>query len=445
MARTKRSSKLDTRNARKKCEREKYYMEPLSKGLYLRYRIPKNGAAGTWSVCIYDPKTKNQKKITIGVADDFADADGTTFLDYATAQERANETFQREIRQAAIKESGGQVIDVDSFTVADAVQDYFGNKEATGKRAKGIKIYRQVADAWIVPELGEIPLVGLTVKRLEAWRDWMAKQPRRGYGQTNQPPKSADETRARQSTCNRVIGILQAALNFAVKRNMLLAREAMPYQWMFLDRFANTEKARTGKLSNEDRKKLLANCKPDFKLLVQGALLTACRHGEIRQVCCKDYKHTGNGNGYLIIPATISKSGKARAIQLTEAGTNFFDKQTLGKEPEDLIFTRGNGFPWLEGSQKKTIQRACIDAGIPVICFHELRHVRMSALANAGLEPELNALQAGHASTEIGEKFYIHRDSERIAARIEATGGKDDWDIVGGSKIQQMKTRRPNL
>jgi hypothetical protein len=43
-------------------------------------------------------------------------------------------------------------------------------------------------------------------------------------------------------------------------------------------------------------------------------------------------------------------------------------------------------------------------------------------------------------------KVIIHRDSERIAARIEATGGKDDWDIVGGSsvpKIQQMKTRRP--
>jgi hypothetical protein len=67
----------------------------------------------------------------------------------------------------------------------------------------------------------------------------------------------------------------------------------------------------------------------------------------------------------------------------------------------------------------------------------------MSALANAGLEPELNALQAGHATTEIGEKFYIHRDSDRIAARVEETGGKDDWDIVGkpAAKVEPMLIR----
>jgi hypothetical protein len=68
----------------------------------------------------------------------------------------------------------------------------------------------------------------LTVRRLEAWRDWIAKQPRKGFGQKNQPPKTEDEIRARRSTVNRVIGILQAALNYVVKRNIPLARETIP-------------------------------------------------------------------------------------------------------------------------------------------------------------------------------------------------------------------------
>ena len=443
MARTKRSAKFDTRSARLRLSSEKNHMEPLSKGLYLNYRRPKSGAAGVWSVCIVDSETKKQKRIGLGTANDYMDANGIAILDYAMAQERAKKTFERETRYALIRDSGEEVIDTDKYTVADALQDYFSNKEATGKRAKGLKIYQLVADAWIVPELGSIPVVKLTVKRLTAWRDWMVKQPRKGNGQVNQPPKTADEVRARKSTCNRVITILRSALNYAIKLDVNLARETMPYQWMHLERFENTEKARTGKLAREGRKKLLAMCAPDFRSLVQGTLLTACRHGEIRQVCCRDYKHTESGNGYLIIQASISKSGKARAIQLTEAGTLFFNKLTTGRDPDDFIFTRLNGLPWLEGSQKKIIQKACIDAGIPVICFHELRHVRMSALANAGLEPELNALQAGHATAEIGEKFYIHRDSDRIAARVEETGGKDDWDIVGkpAAKVEPMLIR----
>jgi hypothetical protein len=72
----------------------------------------------------------------------------------------------------------------------------------------------------------------------------------------------------------------------------------------------------------------------------------------------------------------------------------------------------------------------------------------MSKLANEGLEPEINAHQAGHSDTKMGEQYYIHREDERIAARIEETGGKDDWEILGNPnapKVQVLKLTKPKI
>jgi hypothetical protein len=41
-------------------------------------------------------------------------------------------------------------------------------------------------------------------------------------------------------------------------------------------------------------------------------------------------------------------------------------------------------------------------------------------------------------------EFYIHREDERIAVRLQEAAGDDDWEIVGGSdvpKIQKFKTK----
>jgi hypothetical protein len=48
----------------------------------------------------------------------------------------------------------------------------------------------------------------------------------------------------------------------------------------------------------------------------------------------------------------------------------------------------------------------------------------------------------------MGEQYYIHREDERIATRVEETGGRDDWEILGGTdapKIQILKARRPKI
>ncbi|MCL1909074.1 MAG: tyrosine-type recombinase/integrase [Holophagaceae bacterium] len=436
MARTIKSAKLDSPNARKAVAPGKRVQEPIggnrNPGWFLCYKRRGDGKSGDWLAYWIDSADKKHRKMkAIGKADDKAKADNDLFLSYEQAKRKAAVWCRRATEHDP--EAGG-LLNLDEYTVGDAVREYFEDKAATGRRAKGIEVYKNIAATWIVPALGGIPIVKLTLNRVKAWRDAIARSPRRGNGQTNNlpPAKGSEAERKRKCTANRIVVVLKAVLNVAVRHNMDLARECMPFQWNYLEPFHGVERAREGQLSKGDRQKLIDAVRPDFRLLLQGALLSGARHGELRQLRCSDFRLMQDGGGYVSVRAETSKTGKGRAIYLSKAGTRFFVAQISGKTPNDLIFQRANGTPWPKGSQIKQMREACRAAGIvPRIVFHELRHVRMSQLANAGLEPELNALQAGHSNTKMGEQFYIHREASRVMARIEETGGEDDWLIVG--------------
>jgi len=413
--------KLHSRTSRKKLAAGQRFHEHVANGQYLCYRRPQNGSAGTWSARFLDEfGSEHLKKMAL--ADDDLPANGKTVMSYAQAILKVRDVLEILRLQSRAKAAGEYVIDVDKYTVAQAMNDYFENKERTGKRNKGLKYYKQNSDAYVIPELGRIPMVLLTKTRIEKWLSWISMSPRRTK-KFAQPPKSDEEKRARKETANRNLGILCAALNYAVKNNIELARECIPYQWRLAERFEGTGKSRDGKLSKEDRSKLLQACNPDFRDLVLGALLTGARYGEIIRFKCRDYQH-----GSIYVPD--SKSGKPRTIQLTQAGVAFFDKLIQHRRADELIFTRANGNPWIRGAQTPLMTKSCKDAGIAPIVFHELRHERMSKLANAGLEPELNALLAGHSDTKMGERYYIHRENRHLIARIEETGGQDDWELL---------------
>jgi hypothetical protein len=87
----------------------------------------------------------------------------------------------------------------------------------------------------------------------------------------------------------------------------------------------------------------------------------------------------------LLIPADNAKSGKERKVKLTKAGAHFFDVLTAGKAPDDLIFTRANGAPWLAGSQQKPMKRACAATGIAPLA------IGLSPEAAAWLDNEAEA------------------------------------------------------
>ena len=108
MARTIRNSILDTRAARDRLKaRGKPYFRAIEPGLHLGYRKPrgrkgKPAVAGKWVARHYLGRQSYAVE-TIGVADDFSDADGVAILSYAQAQKLARKRWSNRKRAAAGK------------------------------------------------------------------------------------------------------------------------------------------------------------------------------------------------------------------------------------------------------------------------------------------------------------------------------------------------------
>ena len=474
MARTKRSAKLDTRSARLKLPCEKNHMEQLTKGLYLNYRRPKNNTAGTWSVCFLVPGTNQQKRKGIGAADDYADTDGITFLNYSQAQTKAIELFKRESIQARDKKTGRKTIDIDKFTVADALQFLWERKEG-GDHAKGLEIDKLRTNKWIIPELGDIPLTDLTKDRIEQWLKLISKY---SPSPTDDDEAKANKIRAKKVTGNRILAILKKALNEVYRENDTIADSIKPC-WQRVKPHSVKPKRREGCLDEIEEIKLINACPPDFRELVIAALETGCRYGELIRLRVKDYAADPENPAIYI---EDSKSGKPRWVPLgSERAVALFDELTAQRQsPKDLLFqhrakriTRGesqefreyikkantraelprkdkhtitlDGFmdAWRDNDQRTFMKDACIRAGIEPMGFHQLRHTFTERLLRKGVQRRYVADVLGHRDTRMLDLHYEHiSDVDKAQAIRAAMAGRG---IIHEPKFMKLKPKKPKI
>jgi len=153
-----------------------------------------------------------------------------------------------------------------------------------------------------------------------------------------------------------------------------------------------------------------------FRPLVQAALLTGCRYGELTMLRAGDFNSDAG-----VLTIQTSKSGKRRTIVFTDEGQDFFLQATANKTGDQLVFTRDEGAAWGKSHQQKPLTRACKAAKIsPVISFHVLRHTHGSTLAMKGVPMAVIAAQLGHAGTRMTERHYAHLSPDYIADTIRA-------------------------
>ena len=423
MARTKRSAKLDSRNKRLGLEVGKRHMEPLQGGHYIVYQRPKSMAAGAWLGRWYDSETRKQRQARLGTADDFSDADGREVLTFAQAQEKARDWFKL-CAQEALLASDGVVLPQGPFTVGQALEDYFRDGERRGM--KGLDRALCSARAHILPILGGLEVAKLTRRRVEDWLVKLAESPKRKRSKlgASEPahaaaPKTDEEKRARKDTANRVLTILKAALNHALDRHRVMDGSA----WRAVKPFRNVTSARVRFLSPEEMVRLVNVCPPDFRRLVQAALFTGARYGELSRMRVEDFDQ---GSGTILVAE--SKSGKPRRIDLSGEAKGWFLSETLGKRSSDLLFTRVGverrkrseiGEAWSKSDQSRLMAKACEDAGLELISFHELRHTYASLLISRGVPISYVAKQLGHAGTRMVDRHYGHLAPNAVAEAIQ--------------------------
>lgn len=415
MARTVRNAKIDTRSARAKLTaRREPYWTVISAGCALGYR--KGAKGGTW-IARFRDEGGRQHYEALGAADDARDADGRSVYSFAQAQERARAWFGQKTRE----EAGEAPAEDDDapYTIARALADYRADYLHRG--GKAADRLDASAAAWIVPELGAVPLARLAKKRIENWHRKVADTPARlrtkkGEEQKHREADASPEgVRRRRSTANRVLTILKAALNHAYREGRCASDEA----WRPVRAFGEADAARLRCLGDGDMHRLANVCPPDFRALVTGALLTGCRYGELAAMAADDFNPDAG-----TVRVLRSKSGKPRHVALTQEGRDFFAALAAGKPGSTRLFVRASGRPWAKSEQQRPLAAACAAAKIdPSVNFHGLRHTYASRLAVKGVPLAVIAAQLGHADTRMVEKHYGHLAPNYVADTVRAAFG----------------------
>jgi integrase len=320
----------------------------------------------------------------LGQADDRVKADGSTVLSYAQA-----------VTLATAKELRPQ----DSTrTVADAVRHYLEMREARSRSPSSLKIDTGKLRA-ALPKLGATPLSELTTAELRRWRDSLVVT------------SGSDEAKRKsQATANRIWAALRAALNHAYQEGQVQSDDA----WRRLKPFRNTDQPRKRFLSVAECKRLLNASPPDFRQLARGALFTGMRYGELCRLVIGDFADKS-------ITVLISKSGRSRRIPLTQEGITFFERLTVGRAPDAIMFVKNGGGRWKVNNQSYWMRFACKAARIsPPACFHDLRRSYGSLLINAGMSMGGIATALGHSDQRMTERAYAHLLDSTVRRELQA-------------------------
>jgi integrase len=409
MARTVRDTNLETRTARLRLPiRSEPYWRGLETGFALGYR--RRGRGGTW-LARRREADGGYAEHRIGITDDLQDADGVAILDYRQAQRGARQWWRAERR----REEGHDTRE-GPFTVADALAEYLNAYERRG--GKAVYETRRSADVHILPELGTTSVDKLTTRKIADWHHGLAEKRARartrpGRKQNYRKAESGpDALRRRRATANRILTVLKAALNHAWKAGHVTSDDA----WRRVKPFKGVETARVRYLSKSECVRLVNACKPTFRGLVRGALLTGCRYSELTAMRAADFNPDAG-----IVTVRYSKSNKPRHVILTEEAQALFQTLTADKLADEPIFSRRGGGLWLKSHQIRPMGDACRVAKIkPVISFHVLRHTHGSTLAMRGVPMGVIAEQLGHADTRMTEKHYAHLSPSYVADTIRA-------------------------
>ena len=429
MGRTVRDANLETRTARLRLPiRTEPYWRGLEKGFALGYRRRTKG--GTW-LARRRPDGGRYVEHRIGTSDDFQDAEGVAVLNYGQAQRAARDWWRAEQRREE-----GHDTRTGPFTVADAIADYLKALERRG--GKSVRETERKAHTHVLPMLGSLQVAKLTAKRIEDWHHGLAEKPALSRSKPGRKPnhrkmdRSTDGIRKRRATANRILTVLKAALNHAWKAGHVSSDDG----WRRVPPFRAVETARVRYLTKTECVRLVNACKPAFRNLVRGALLTGCRYSELANLKAADFNRDAG-----VVTVRESKAGNPRHVVLTEEGQRVFATLRAGKFGDHPVFTRADGGIWRTSHQLRPMIEASRRAKInPPVSFHVLRHTHASTLAMRGVPMGVIAQQLGHADTRMTEKHYAHLAPSYVAATIRAHF--PTLGIAGDTTVTPINRRR---
>jgi len=360
----------------------KYHQTIADEGIYLLYRRgPKK------SVWYVRPRGAQQR--SIGLADDYQDADGDDVLTYHQAVQVAIEKSRR------AKESDRAPDPRGGYTVGQAAEAYLKHKKAHG--LKSVVETERTINTDILPTWKNVSLKRATKRRVNEWIDSLVSAPRMTRGGKERPAdRSKEGIRRRRATAQRKFTVLRAILNYAYEQDMT----AFP-AWKGVKDLRNIDPPEDTFPTLKECKRLARRAPTDFRPIVEATFLTGAAYGELTAMFVADYR---SDSGHVNV---FNSKRRSRAIPLTPEGISLFDELTVSKASDDHIFTHTDGRPWKKSEQKRPMTEANKAAKVsPPITLTRLRKAYGSMLLNAGVSLDVVAQAMGHSDTRITKRHY---------------------------------------
>ena len=410
MARTVKDARLSKREHRLKLAvRKEPYWLTIGDGQHLGYY---RGARTTkWLARFREPGSQGRSYLqaTLGEADDIADANGITILNFGQAQAKAREWL------AGVEHEAGRVYG--PYTVDQALNDYLGQSQA-----RDLKNTQRRVNAIIRPRLGYVQCAKLTARQIENFRNDIASAPARLRTATGAEQNvriidddDEDARRKRKASANRILSMLKAALNLAFREG----RVANDTAWRRVKPFKGVDAPRLRFLSDDEARRLVNAVSANFRPMVMAGLLTGGRYQEIARLRVRDYDAASRT---LWIDRT--KAGAGRPIYLEAEGVRLIETAIIGKTSTQHIFTREDDKPWGPSHQLRPMREANEAARIEHATFHDIRRTYGARLALKGVPMAVIAKAMGHKDTRITERHYAHLQAGYVSETIrEAVAG----------------------
>jgi integrase len=216
------------------------------------------------------------------------------------------------------------------------------------------------------------------------------------------------------ASVNRHLATLKKAFNLAVREWEWCQRN--PVLSVSMERESN---GRDRWLTVEEEGRVLAACGPWLRDIVQFALGTGMRMGEILSLSWRGVDLTRR-----TAMVFQSKNGERRTIPLNQTVLSVMkERGTLRSLRTDLVFPSKTHTPLESGHLRRAFRLALKKARIEDFRFHDLRHTFATRLVQAGVELYKVQRLLGHKSPMMTQRYAHHypeslRDGVEVLDRI---------------------------
>jgi integrase len=264
----------------------------------------------------------------------------------------------------------------------------------------------------LVSLLGYLKLPELSVSHLQQYR------------RTRLNTKTNRGTYTDVATVNRELSTCRAMLNDAVVNDWLVRSPFVKAKKGELIAIAHEAK-RQVVLNPENERRLLDACSTNkrrhLKAMIIAAIDTGCRQGELRRLRWSDIdlrvntlrvtSYKGKTVSRRVVPITDRLRGALLDLRAKPSVAAFRKLRTGETADNTLVFG-------VVDNVKKSFNAARVDAGLPHVRFHDLRHTAGTFLAQEGMNIALVGEILGHSDPKTTRR-YINATADTVNAARE--------------------------